>query len=66
MSDIDCQERYNGMMRCRCKDIKDCCYADKCERHKWLRRDIKLDGYYVCQRPRNEAVDDDKEPDQQD
>ena len=54
MSDVDCQESYHGMNRCRCKKIEDCYYYEWCVQHKWLRTDIELDGYYHCQRPRNE------------
>lgn len=60
-SGIDCQEYYHGMMRCRCKQITDCGYADKCAKYKWLRKDLNLDGFFCCQRPRNEPLEPDEE-----
>jgi len=58
-SGVDCQETYNGFMRCRCRNIEDCCYADKCELYRWRRTDFDVDGFWHCQRPRNEPIGED-------
>lgn len=60
-SDVDCREASAGISRCFCKNAEDCCFVKQCKEHGWLRKDIKINGYYVCQRPWGEKPED--EPD---
>lgn len=57
MSDIDCKDTESSRMAlCGCENPENCKHWEECNKYKWRRTDLIIEGWPHCQRPRDEKI----------